>query len=358
MVHCLHCSKWMRRDNFEGHFSRKHQRPKSSRALVGQHSAASFQHQSTTSKDVPSTPRRTSVNEILKVLDQHQTPFNQNLLSWIRARNRWYSLDDLSTDAQPDWVGSEPLPRLFPTHEGWHPRPPTHAEVLTAVVKELQGAKKSFRSCDAHEQPSDAVTALVQLQLRPDDDEWIELQQNPVFVINLTTPELSQKVHIPRSLKEKFQFEEKPPLQMTNMTPKFTFVDVHIDHGMEAVSICVGRCRKIWFLWPPTPKNLREMRRLDHRQSDRLIRSYLDHGILLETDGTTGIHVPAGWLHATFTIEAGFLVGITPVVAESIEILSNYTSYELVGNVETNENLRAYLRGLTTALHSTKREVI
>ncbi|KAI9884802.1 MAG: hypothetical protein M1823_003413 [Watsoniomyces obsoletus] len=94
------------------------------------------------------------------------------------------------------------------------------------------------------------------------------------------------------------------------------------------------------------------MTRLTHNEPDRLVHSNLDQGLLLETDATVGIHVPAGWLHATFTIEAGFLTGITTVAAESIRVLSMNTICELIGDGNVRKHLAVYVRGLQTALAS------
>ncbi|KAI9884407.1 MAG: Transcription factor Sox-2 [Watsoniomyces obsoletus] len=268
----------------------------------------------------------------------------------------------------PNWKGLSP--RLLSAGECWHPRPPTEAEMWKASVTEIQRAKVDedvpYQVYDSLEQPSSDVagnvaTSLMQIRMRRKEDEdegqWSELQRNPVTVLNLFPSYLAQRVHIPLRLKQHLEFEDPPP-KAANITPKYAFVDVHIDHGMEAISICVGRCRKVWFLWPPTTDNLKEMERLDHRDPDRLIRSYLDDGILLQTDKSTGIHVPSGWLHATFTIEGGFLVGITPVTAESIGLISSCTSSELVSEPGTQPNLKGYIRGLETALRSTKPSVL
>ncbi|KAI9887905.1 MAG: hypothetical protein M1823_000294 [Watsoniomyces obsoletus] len=327
---------------------------------------------SSTNETSNSNGRRTTVADILSVLDQQENPWNRILLKWIRERKQWYSMDDLTTtgDARPSWADSRPLPRLFNAEVIWHPRPATNAELWEAAMTEIRrGAMNptyQVYNLMGERCKDEVATAFRQIHLRrPEDeegeDEWIDLQRNPITLFNLAVPTLKQSVQIPTYLEPELQFDQHPPAlrPSVNATPKFALVDVHIDLGMEVVSLCVGRCRKIWFLWPPTSGNLWEMTRLGHRHPDRLIQTNLDHGVLVETDRTVGIHLPAGWLHATLTIEGGFLIGITPIAAESIDIITNYFSSELLMSPsDTDESLNVYIRGLRTALRSAKPQII
>ncbi|KAI9884020.1 MAG: hypothetical protein M1823_004210 [Watsoniomyces obsoletus] len=316
----------------------------------------------------PGSSRRTDVVEILEGLAANKTPGNVTLMKWIGER-QWNSLEDLKKDTRPSWADSMILPRLFETGDAWLPRPATDMDMHIAAMEEIQQAGKvpSYLVRDFHEEESDLGIVYEQLKAQPGEDGWVSLQENPVHLMNLPMKTLGQKIQVPTALVQMYSFEHEdqedhPFNPSANLAPKFAFVDVHIDAGMEAISMCVHPCRKVWFLWPPTPENLEEMSRRNHRERRRLIQSNLNDGILLETDGTVGIHVPAGWLHATFTIHGGFLIGITPVMAESIGHISRYNVSEVGFNlsytVETDDNLKIYGRGLQIALCSRKLDVL
>ena len=188
-------------------------------------------------------------------------------------------------------------------------------------------------------------------QLCPQLEEMEELQRNPVIATNLRLTILDYEVQVPARLQRELQFNSDRITFEVNATPSYAFMDLHIDRGMDAISSCIGGCRKVWLMWPPTQQNLTEMRRLDCQRNFRMLRSQLDNGIIVETsDNTMVLHIPAGWVHATFTIKGGFLGGITAVTAESIRLISSWMQVELEhGSDDLQGNLDIYINALEEA---------
>ncbi|KAI9884803.1 MAG: hypothetical protein M1823_003414 [Watsoniomyces obsoletus] len=257
-VKCPLCPLSTRQDYIKRHLIKKHRDQ-----LILQQTAVEAGPSSSPSSNAavlslaPSTPsRRTSVVEILEVLNDQETEWNHPLLNQIRSL-QWYGLDDIlvsddtmASHAQPDWINLRPLPRLFPPDEGWDPCSPTRGEIWRAAVQEIREAslKGKYAVFNAHgkELPDGVDDLSLQVQLRSDDspDEWTALQRDPMVLLNLRTPELKQKVQIPTSLGNDLKFEQQHGEwdQTTNLATKFAFVDVHIDHGLEAISMCLGKC--------------------------------------------------------------------------------------------------------------------
>jgi hypothetical protein len=116
-----------------------------------------------------------------------------------------------------------------------------------------------------------------------------------------------------------------------NVTPKRSYTDLHTDRGLDTVTFQVSG-RKLWLLYEPDPPATATNKVLE-RQS-RFFRQWAEHfnaaqdqhaslkQTLLEiagpnlrrpfiavTEGHQGLFVPAGWKHAVFTLESGYLAG-------------------------------------------------
>jgi hypothetical protein len=83
------------------------------------------------------------------------------------------------------------------------------------------------------------------------------------------------------------------------------------DSNWHVVSQPLGDCKKIWVFYPPTNFNLD----IYHSASPSTLRleqcaGRLQDGILCETDSSQALYIPPGWLHATYTVCGGTLVGI------------------------------------------------
>ena len=100
------------------------------------------------------------------------------------------------------------------------------------------------------------------------------------------------------------------PYYGMNVTPKYTFVDLHVDLGMEALCTSIGDCVKFWVLYPPTRYNLHLFYSVcsDAGRMPR-IANELEGGIAVIAGSEITLMLPAATIHCVWTIEGGILAG-------------------------------------------------
>ena len=110
-----------------------------------------------------------------------------------------------------------------------------------------------------------------------------------------------------------------------NITPRYLFVDIHLDTSYTVIASPIKDCKKAWLLWPLTEDNLRlyhESWGRDQRlgyllESDREGPRF-EGGIIVVTDHSKALILPSGTLHSTLTTSGGLLAGSMIYVAQSI----------------------------------------
>ncbi|KAI9706538.1 MAG: hypothetical protein M1836_003544 [Candelina mexicana] len=280
------------------------------------------------------------VSAILQKLQPLQTQHNSPIIKAIHQK-RWHTLGTIPIEERDHWLEFTLIPQLIPAEQCWaQPAAATLEEFwLTAFYPRKH--EKDYSSFQRGELPGDRGIALLQLT-----------EPNPAnqhMVLNMT-PKSAPEFHIPDALRHCLRPNvDKPKLQI-NITPKYSFVDLHTDRGLDTVCITVDKCQKVWFLWPPTWHNLDEFEQLG-RGEGRMVRCALDDGIIVYTDNTKAIFIPAGWIHATMTLSGGFLAGISFLAAESVMVTAKCLAMDLrLAPDDFEENCTNYLNGLNVAL--------
>jgi hypothetical protein len=99
---------------------------------------------------------------------------------------------------------------------------------------------------------------------------------------------------------------------------------------MDGISSPIDECEKIWFLYPGTELNLSLMYKEQgqHAKFARLA-ALLEGGVAVRTTSKDAIYIPAGCLHAVFTIRGGFLVSIDCTTRDSIWPFTQYLKSNL-----------------------------
>jgi hypothetical protein len=189
-------------------------------------------------------------------------------------------------------------------------------------------------------------------QMRPSSDHTPE---QVVRYLNLKSP---------RRMLQKFGFEVPPWIRqeadacLWNVTPRYAFTDLHTDRGLDTIAFQVGG-RKIWLLYEPDPPVTAGNKVLErqssyyngwaHRVQEATSGDMSDSISLFEqlgpamrrpfiaiTEGQQGLYIPAGWKHAVFTIESGYLGG--------------YSFY-------THEHIREHVNTLLCEMHAAQQLV-
>ncbi len=79
-----------------------------------------------------------------------------------------------------------------------------------------------------------------------------------------------------------------------NITPQYSFVDIHVDRGMDDLYLPIADCQEIWLLWSATPDNLAEMK-FCCDDVGRFSRCKFKHEIIAHTGQETARYLPFGW---------------------------------------------------------------
>ncbi|CZT44029.1 uncharacterized protein RSE6_04150 [Rhynchosporium secalis] len=224
------------------------------------------------------------------------------------------------------WLGSTTtLPRIFSAAECWDEEHlPSTTKLIVFTLHHIEATKKvSDRTYYVYRQSEQAPTvdprlAIAQL-VQP-------AESGPVVLIDLDI--IPKGVfHIPVSLAEFIEGTEEANQQLL-LTPNFSFTDLHVDTS-NGISSPIGKCKKLWMVFPPTVKNIGLMKRVDGQRAKltRIGRS-LEGGLVFTTNSNEAIYLPAACIHAVITFEGGYLIAIdfvTPLSSRPLSTIVDVT---------------------------------
>jgi hypothetical protein len=216
-------------------------------------------------------------------------------------------------------------PCIFSSQDCWR-KELDRVDVHTAILESTnQGVV--YRTDDSHQPIQTDVARLRSLAWFQTVEGVEAFPQVPHFVQNITVKTLSEHVQVPGMLRNDINTLAQAEAH-ANFGPTGCSVDLHVgrpnesprtefitngatDHGMHVLSTTFDNCMKLWVTYPPTSSNLDLFYAVSaQEQKLKRLASKLEGGIYALTTGGTTIHLPPGWLHATFNIRGGFLVGI------------------------------------------------
>ena len=114
-------------------------------------------------------------------------------------------------------------------------------------------------------------------------------------------------------------------------------VDLHIDGGRAGFSALLQDCRKVWFLAPMTDRNGEIFASM--KSSSRLLEnlSSLEGCVVTMTTSDEVLYLPAGCLHATVTLERGYLTAIGFMTASAVR--TAFKTFRVLLKVDEDEHL-------------------
>lgn len=96
-------------------------------------------------------------------------------------------------------------------------------------------------------------------------------------------------------------------------------------------------------MYPPTPHNLQWV--AEHRgQQAKLAQgmAVLEGGVVAHTTSAEAVYLPAGCLHAVFTVAGGFLVSIDCTTQRSVWPFAQYLRHNVQAELEADEQRNCY----------------
>uniref|UniRef100_A0A0K0EX85 JmjC domain-containing protein n=1 Tax=Strongyloides venezuelensis TaxID=75913 RepID=A0A0K0EX85_STRVS len=99
--------------------------------------------------------------------------------------------------------------------------------------------------------------------------------------------------------------------QVCSISGKGSFTDFHIDFSGASVWVMLLKGKKIWWLIPPTPYNVRlyEQHLKDHSSCRQNIIELAEQCCRITLTEGQSLLVPSGWMHAVLTLEDSLMIG-------------------------------------------------
>ncbi|KXL41588.1 hypothetical protein M433DRAFT_72742 [Acidomyces richmondensis BFW] len=272
-----------------------------------------------------------SQKELSSILREIQTNFGPKYGVLFKCHlSHWNRMSDQNQDL---WLKStSSAPRLLDGSHCWRGRAPLARELFMDTIKEI-----STENSTTQKSSESRFRANFQGEVDEAFDPYLVLSQlidpdpnKPGFLTGLRLPSIDQfGFRSPCDISSIIEpFDETN--NQVNLTPKYSFVDLHTDYGADGLSTVIGECRKIWLLYPPTDNNLNAMKSIDG-QRGKLLRlvHQLEGGVLVETTSSHAIFIPAGCAHATFTLQGGYLVTKDFTTVKSLNAIASFIVYGL-----------------------------
>ncbi|KAG4430017.1 hypothetical protein IFR05_014500 [Cadophora sp. M221] len=210
------------------------------------------------------------------------------------------------------------LPQIFEAGECCKKRPPTSEELIFETL-DLISARQLAEKRDKVDDYQAYIALYSQGIVDSDLDPRKAIAQlhepdrlNPVGLIGYRLPKLIPDENpgfvTPTTLSRFAEPFNEDNRQML-CTPKFWMTDLHI-----------GLCEKLWIMFPPTPQNLQLMQSADGQRSKLArIGKDLGGGLVIKADSSQALYIPAGCIHAVFTLHGGFLVSLEFTTSLSVK---------------------------------------
>ncbi|KAI3322953.1 hypothetical protein HD806DRAFT_499740 [Xylariaceae sp. AK1471] len=317
---CLSCNKKVPKKNFARHIQQHNNTHKKKCTdcnvfictSVWKKHIRSRKHQvnKTSSGNVPT---ESLLHDILTISDGPLLQLSSAYRTEVTRAGGLTSLEP-SRGAQ-SWMslGLRP-PILFPADECWSEKPPSLDVYLIDLLDQFsKKTTKVYRRGSTYRPFETPPIHIVVQQLKEPDII------SPLYAINMVAE--SSKIRIPERLYGQNQvYKENDIITTTNITPKFSASDLHVDHGRHGVTLLYGGCVKLWALYPLSSHNFQQISKA--YQSNNVfvdLQGKLEGGEFCIQTEEQAIYLPPGCIHGTITLQGGLTPGIEFTTPECLD---------------------------------------
>ncbi|KAJ8133138.1 hypothetical protein O1611_g488 [Lasiodiplodia mahajangana] len=249
-----------------------------------------------------------------------EEPLTQLASAYRREIARAGGLSTLDSD-ETSWTQlGIPAPRLIPAAECWGRVPSSMDEYKVDMLHHFD---KSTTKIYCRGKPwtplEDAPIHRVLSQLDQPD------VASALCAINIRTQ--CAEVKLPERMS--FDIYEDSLITETNITPQFAGIDLHIDHGLNVITLLYGGCIKLWALYPPTKQNYKRFK--DVYSSHTMfvdLQNHLEGGKFCIQTEEQALYLPPGCIHSTYTLSGGFTLGTTFTTSACLDIAASVADLE------------------------------
>ncbi|KAI1357206.1 hypothetical protein F5Y08DRAFT_324810, partial [Xylaria arbuscula] len=221
-------------------------------------------------------------------------------------------LSDLQPRKASMWtrLGLRP-PELVPADECWAYKPPLDIYMtellcgfnMTTTIFSRGGPRQPLEPPPMHK--------VIEQLVRPD-------ATSTYYATNMTAK--SVQIKIPDRLHQGFPVLETNHKVTTNITPRYSSVDLHVDQGSHGLTLLYAGCVKLWALYPPTENNLAKLQQAYQSHAMFIeLQGLLEGGELCIQTESQALYLPAGCIHGTITLQGGIVPGIMFTTAECLK---------------------------------------
>lgn len=191
---------------------------------------------------------------------------------------------------------------LFDSSTCWASTAPSAADLNKYAMSEINSSSADY---------DQSLQVVHQLQRRGHRPAEVE------FILSLAPPYILTRYpfRLPSWLGD--QWTDAKGGVLMDATPKFTCLDLHCDRGISTVTVPLGSMVGLWLIWPPNEHNNRlfyaakeECTRTGMKCVER-IGTQLTDGVIVLTDHTHALYVPSGYIKLFYTLEGGYLTGMS-----------------------------------------------
>ncbi|KAI0399049.1 hypothetical protein F4802DRAFT_591120 [Xylaria palmicola] len=257
----------------------------------------------------PSTPSPDSLwNSFLAITDISMLPL---LDTYKEEIQRAGGLSQLQSRKSPLWdsIGLHP-PLLFPADECWVKKPSVEEYMSDLIINSNENTAIFGRGNPRQPLGSSHIYDVFQQLRQPNITSALCALNMDAGLPNVKIPE---RFHGKSAI-----FESSYDVK-TNITPKFSGVDLHVDCGAHGITLLHSGCVKLWALYPLTEKNCDLWaKRYNSNAMFIELQGQLEGGEFCVQTEDQAIYLPPGCIHSTITLEGGLTPGIMFTTAECL----------------------------------------
>ncbi|KAI0976380.1 hypothetical protein F4678DRAFT_469339 [Xylaria arbuscula] len=202
-------------------------------------------------------------------------------------------------------------PFLFPATECWVEKPTRQHYMSDLILNSNEGTAVFRRG--SPRQPLDSLHIFDVIQQLDHPDIG-----SAICAVNMTAQ--LPKARIPERLYGKFPIYEESLEVKTNITPKFSGLDLHVDCGAHGITLLHSACVKLWALYPLTEKNYSLLAEVYKSNAMFIeLQGRLEGGEFCIQTEEDAIYLPPGCIHSTITLRGGLTPGIMFTTAECVK---------------------------------------
>ncbi|KDN70123.1 hypothetical protein CSUB01_12236 [Colletotrichum sublineola] len=241
-------------------------------------------------------PVRNSTRELLaEFLVTREGPLAPVAAAFAIAIHRAGCIVRPGPPRHPRIGGPAAIPFLLPSRDCWYQgRPPDEDSYMNDLLLNMGGSQTFHRGEQRSPADKPNYWSVLRQLSNPDPRHTSCIMNVPSKLQLLRIPDILRAAPLPCNAANL--------LTLTDVTPKYYYVDLQMDLGSATITGTAGGGEKLIGLYPPTPRNLAVF---SSQKAFVDTHAHLERGIFMALTSEECCFIPAGWLHTLYTTSGG-----------------------------------------------------